>query len=73
MSSFIYVDGWSGMKTWFGIFSDQNNEAAYYFATIVASMLGLSGLIVMEYMASIINKDKLAVSNLVRCMGKRVI
>lgn len=64
ISSYVHVDGWTGIKTWFGIFSDKGNSGGYYFFTVFISILGVRGYSVLKNMADILTKDYLAVNKL---------
>jgi len=71
ISVFTNVDGYSGVKTWFGIFTDQGNASSYYFGTVFVSILGVKGFWLVKRMADILGDDKLAVSNFGRWGGTR--
>lgn len=71
ISSFIHVDGWSGIQTWFGTFTDKNNAGALYFGTVFVSTLGVRGFWLVKHMADILGNDELAVSTSGRWGGTR--
>jgi hypothetical protein len=47
--------------TWIGTFSDTGNQGAYYFGTVLFSIIGVKGYWVVKRMADILKKDTLAV------------
>mgnify|MGYP006780458665 FL=1 len=71
ISSFTNVDGWTGIKTWFGTITDQGNAGAYYYGTVFVSILGVKGFWLVKRMADILGNDELAVSNFGRWGGTR--
>lgn len=71
ISTFTHVNGYSGMKTWFGIFTDQDNASAYYFGTVFVSILGVKGFWLVKRIADILSDDELAVSNFGRWGGTK--
>lgn len=61
IASFTDVNGWTGLQTWFGIFTDQNNASGYYFGTVFVSILGVKGFWLVKQMADTLTDDTLAV------------
>jgi len=71
ISSFTEENGYTGIKTWFGTITDQNNAGAYYFGTVLFSILGVRGFWLLKMVAEILTNDTLAVSNLGKWGGTK--
>lgn len=55
------ANGWTGMQTWFGVFTSEHKASEYYFGTVFVSILGVKGFWLLKEMVDALTDDTLAV------------